>query len=271
MPGILKRENAPLSDEAWKAIDEEASRSLKAGLTARKVVDFSGPHGWELGAVNLGRVNVEKGSKGGDVPWGIRQVLPLIEIRIPFTLNRWELDNVSRGADNPDLDPLVEAATKAARFEDGAVLNGFKVAQIEGIADAAATKSVALPKVAADMPAAVAKAVEALVAAGIGGPYHLLLGSEAYFELVGQAKGGYPPRMIVQQLLEGGDVIHSPVLKGGLLITGRGGDFTLTVGKDFSVGYASHTTQTVDLFLTESFTFHVAEPKGAIVLKPGNG
>ncbi len=52
----LMRELAPISDPAWDAIDEEASRALKHYLSARRLIDFSGPHGWEHSSTSLGRV-----------------------------------------------------------------------------------------------------------------------------------------------------------------------------------------------------------------------
>ncbi len=38
---ILKRELAPIPLEAWAEIDEQATRSLKAMLSGRKVLDVS--------------------------------------------------------------------------------------------------------------------------------------------------------------------------------------------------------------------------------------
>jgi uncharacterized linocin/CFP29 family protein len=57
-------------------------------------------------------------------------------------------------------------------------------------------------------------------------------------------------------------------LEGGLLISAAEGNFELTVGQDFSVGYASHDRDQVELYLTESFTFRVLEPKGCVRLSP---
>ena len=39
----LHRELAPISDAAWAQIEEEASRTLKRYLAARRVVDVEGP------------------------------------------------------------------------------------------------------------------------------------------------------------------------------------------------------------------------------------
>jgi uncharacterized linocin/CFP29 family protein len=51
----LLRERAPISDAAWELLDSEARERLGAALAARKLVDFSGPHGWDYSATNLGR------------------------------------------------------------------------------------------------------------------------------------------------------------------------------------------------------------------------
>src|SRR3569832_1983687 len=53
---LLKRQLAPITSEAWDQIDDEAKRVLALHLAGRKLVDFSGPHGWQLGGVNTGRL-----------------------------------------------------------------------------------------------------------------------------------------------------------------------------------------------------------------------
>ena len=57
---LLKREHAPITDEAWEQVDDEARRVLKLHLAGRKLVDFSGPHGWKLGGVNTGRLEADR-------------------------------------------------------------------------------------------------------------------------------------------------------------------------------------------------------------------
>ena len=50
----LHRELAPISEKAWTEIENEASRTLKNFLAARRLIDFSGPHGWDYSAESLG-------------------------------------------------------------------------------------------------------------------------------------------------------------------------------------------------------------------------
>jgi uncharacterized linocin/CFP29 family protein len=265
MPTILKREFAPISDQAWQELDKEARRVLLGCLVARKVVDFSGPHGWEFAAVNLGRLKIAARKAPGGIAWGTRQVQPVIEVRLPFTLRQIEIDSITRGAADADLDPLQEVVAAAARFEDTAVFQGFAGGDVAGIVKSSAHKPVRLPKDAEQYPRTVAEAVKTLTSAGVEGPYALVLGSDLYFALVQSARTGYPPRKTIEQLL-GGDILHTPVLTGGLVVTTRGGDFELSVGKDFSLGYAGHDRDGVELFITESFTFRVIEPRAAVVL-----
>ena len=76
MVDLLKRSLAPITDEAWKEIDEQARLTLKGNLAARTTVDIIGPKGWKEGAVNVGKVKPSTQQIKG-VSYGIREVLPL--------------------------------------------------------------------------------------------------------------------------------------------------------------------------------------------------
>lgn len=267
MTDILRRSLAPVTEEAWKEIDQQATRTLKGNLSARTLVDFSGPHGWTMAAVNLGSVRVGNSEPVKGVNWGRRETLNLIEVRVPFSLKLWELDNVTRGAKTPDLNPLVAAARKLAMFEENSVYGGFGEAGIKGIAESTPHKPVLLPP---DNTDAFAEAAEAAVLSiqksGIGGPYALVLGTDLYAMIQVGDPQAYPLRKQVERVADGG--IHwSPALAGGIVLSRRGGDFEMTVGQDLSIGYRSHDKENVDLYFTESFTFRVLEPAAATEIK----
>ena len=82
-------------------------------------------------------------------------------------------------------------------------------------------------------------------------------------------KKGYRPQRIIRNLIDG-DPRRSPAIEGGLLVSAAAGNFELTVGQDFSVGYASHDRDKVELYLAETFTFRVLEPKGSVRLNPAS-
>ena len=202
---------------------------------------------------------------GLGVPWGVRSVVPLIEIRVPFELPMMELDNASRGA-VLDLPAVVSAAEKTAHAEDTAIFNGFKAGGIEGIIPSSPHKPITIPDDYANYPSIVGGAVETLRRAGINGPYALALGPDCYAGLAQAAEDGYPIRERVEHFLDG-PMVLAPKVDGAVLLSHRGGDFQLSVGQDLSIGYAGHDKDKVHLYLTESFAFRVLEASAAIYLK----
>src|SRR5262245_35873014 len=111
---LLKRDLAPVLPAAFAAVDAEAARVLKLNLAGRRIVDFRGPHGFELAAVGTGRLDLLPPGADPDVHLGIRRAQPLVEVRVPIRLSQLELDAVARGAPDPDLESVVVAAEKAA-------------------------------------------------------------------------------------------------------------------------------------------------------------
>jgi uncharacterized linocin/CFP29 family protein len=264
---LLKRQKAPIVSEAWEQIDEEARRVLKLHLAGRKLVDFSGPHGWDLGAVNTGRLkHIEKGPVE-HVSHAIRVVKPLVELRAPITLPTLELDYAGRGANDLDLDPVILAAESIARAEDDAIFHGFKDAHITGMIEASPHTPIEVRSSQA-WPSAITAGKEVLRMAGVNGPYALAMGMEAYAEVMADGDDGYPLRKRLIERVDNGSLIWAPALgEGAVLMSTRGGDYELTVGQDFSIGYATHDRSSVELYLTESFTFRVLEDKACILLR----
>ncbi len=249
----LHRSLAPISDTAWEQIEEEASRTVKRNLAARRVIDVAGPFGYSFASVTTGHV-VEIAAPSDGVRARSRGILPLVEIRVPFTLDRLAIDDVARGSQDSDWQPVKDAATTIARTEDRAVFEGYAAAGIDGIGATSSNPSIALPADPRGYPDAVAQALTQLRLAGVEGPYALVLDAEAYTAVSETRDHGYP---ILEQLnrLVPDHIVWGPALRGGYLLTTRGGDYTLTIGQDVSIGYLQHTDSTVDLYLQETFTF----------------
>jgi uncharacterized linocin/CFP29 family protein len=264
----LLRSLAPISDSGWKMLDEEARERLTPALAARRLVDFSGPHGWEYSATNLGRATPVASAPCEGVTGLQRRVLPLVEVRADFELSRTELRDVDRGAEDADLEPLDRAAHQIAVAENKAVFHGWHGA-MTGIEEATPHDPLELgsPPDRA-YPHRVAAAVQQLLHNGITGPYGLALGGEQYREVARTAEhGGYPLLEHLRKILEG-PIVWAPGVGGALVLSLRGGDFLFESGQDLSIGYDSHDGDVVRLYLEESFSFHVATPEAAIMLTP---
>ena len=113
MKNNLYRDLAPITDAAWTEIELEATRTFKRHIAGRRVVDVSEPGGPVTAAVSTGRlVDVKAPSSrcGGPLTRkqtacaaaGSLHVVPL------------KIDDVERGAQDSDWDPIKAAAKKLA-------------------------------------------------------------------------------------------------------------------------------------------------------------
>ena len=267
MSNHLLRSHAPISDGNWTLLDDEARERLGAALAARKLVDFLGPFGWEYSATNLGRVSDVATAPCKGITARQRRVLPLAELRADFAISRAELRDDDRGAEDADLEPLDIAAHQMAVAENKSVFHGWPEAGIVGLSEASPHQGLTLGEDADSYPRPVARAVEQLLQSGIGGPYALALGSDEFTRVSETAEhGGYPLRDHLRKILDG-PVLWAPGVSGAVVLSQRGGDFLFESGQDLSIGYLDHDRAVVNLYLEQSFSFHVATPEAAVPLK----
>lgn len=261
----LHRELAPVSDEAWAQIEQEATRTFKRWIAGRRVVDVVGPAGTELAAVSTGHLAELDQSEAG-VLARQRQAQLLVELRVPFYVSREQVDDVERGAQDADWQPVKDAVKKLALAEDNAIFNGASGAGITGIVASSSNAHLELPEDPRELPDAVSKALSALRLAGVDGPYTLLLSAELYTAVSEITDHGVPIRDHIDHLLDGG-VIWAPAVDGALLLTTRGGDYALHLGQDVSIGYLSHDAKAVQLYFQESLTFLAYTAEASVVIQ----
>jgi uncharacterized linocin/CFP29 family protein len=265
----LHRELAPISATAWADLEAEARRTFGRHLAGRRVVDVPEPAGAELSAVSTGHLDAVDPPAGG-VLAHLRRSRPVVELRVPFTVDRQQVDDVERGAKDADWQPVKEAARQLAFVEDRAVFHGYPAAGITGIQAASANPSLALPAEVRDYPDAISQAISALRLAGVGGPYALALSAAAYTAVNETSDHGYPIREHIARVLDG-DIVWAPAIDGAFLLSRRGGDFELRLGQDLSIGYLSHDATSVQLYFQQTLTFVVYTPEAAVTLVPAAG
>ncbi|MFZ7134177.1 MAG: family 1 encapsulin nanocompartment shell protein [Eubacteriales bacterium] len=253
---ILKRDLAPLSERAWKEIDTRAEGILKTHLSARKAVKVLGPKGWDYSALPEGRLDIID-AQDGEVKSGIYKVKPLVEGRISFRLDRWEMDNVTRGAKDIDLTALDEAVKKIATFEENALYKGLAQGNIVGLENASAHASIAFGNDGRAIMDAISQGLILLKENFEEGPFTLILGKETWKRLNKEMQG-YPLINRIEELT-GTKILYNTVVDGAFLIPYDNENIELTIGQDFAIGYESHDAKEVTLFITESFTFRVLD------------
>jgi uncharacterized linocin/CFP29 family protein len=260
----LHRELAPVSSAAWASLEEEARRTFKLHLAGRRVAEVHGPDDPVLSAVGTGHVSdVDPPADG--VLARLRTAVPVVELRVPFTVRREAVDDVERGAQDPDWQPVKDAARTMAFAEDRTVFDGYQAAGITGLRAGSSNPALTLPADARQYPDLVSQAQASLRLAGVGGPYALLLSARSYTAVSETSDHGYPVREHLARLVDG-PIVWAPAIEGAFLVSTRGGDFEMYLAQDLSIGYESHDAQAVQLYFQQAMTFLVHTPEAGVPL-----
>src|SRR6202795_4894317 len=219
----LHRELAPISDAAWAQIEEEASRTIKRYLAGRRVVDVQGPSGVAISAIGTGHSR-NVAAPGDGILARQREAKALVELRVPFELDRQQIDDVERGANDSDWQPAKDAARLLAFAEDRAIFEGYAAAGIEGVREGTSNPVLTLPSEVRAYPDVIAQALSQLRLEGVNGPYSVVLGADAYTALSETSDHGYPVIEHIQRLVNK-EIIFAPAIAGGFFHPHRGGPF----------------------------------------------
>lgn len=260
----LHRELAPISAAAWTDLEEEARRTFRRHVAGRRVVDVAGPEGPELAAVGTGHLRAIDPPADGVIAHA-RHSQPLVELRVPFTLDRQQVDDVERGAKDADWQPVKDAARRIAFAEDRAIFDGYREAGIPGLRASSSNPAIPLPADVREYPDTVGQALTALRLAGVDGPYALVLSADAYTAVTETSDQGYPIQRHLSRLLDG-EIVWAPAIDGAFLLSTRGGDFELRLGQDVAIGYLAHDASSVQLYFQETLTFLVYTAEAAVPL-----
>ncbi len=260
---ILKKSIAPITDATWTEIKERTKQILDLNLTARKFIDVDGPNGLKQGGVSTGRLIMPGDHSDSGINYGIRELLPMVEVRRPFELDLWELDNLERGAKDIDLSSLEEAAKEISLFEERAIYQGFEPAGIKGLRESAEAEPVIIPENINAFLKEIGNQILLLDRKAVEGPYSLVITEKEWINLINLSQG-YPVLLQLKEIL-GGQVFINHSNHNSFLVSNRGGDYELVLGQDVSLGYDGHDSRKVKLYFTESFTFRVLSPEAVVV------
>ncbi|KHL18565.1 putative linocin/CFP29 family protein [Mumia flava] len=261
----LHRSLAPISDAAWSEIEEEAARTFRRNLAGRRVVDVHDPQGVGFAGLSTGHRGDARTDANG-VEARRREVAPVAELRVTFDLGREDIDDVERGSQDSDWQPVKDAARALAFAEDQALFAGLGDVGIRGIVETSSNPALELPERVVDYPDAVAQALSQLRLVGVEGPYALLLSADAYTAVNETTDHGYPVHNQLSRMVDD-HVVWAPALSGAVVLSTRGGDFDMHLGQDTSIGYLHHDDESVTLYLQESFAFLPLTDEASVVIK----
>ncbi|WP_099467240.1 family 1 encapsulin nanocompartment shell protein [Konateibacter massiliensis] len=250
----MYRELAPINQNVWKQIDERAKEVFLSTLIARKAVHVSDEKGTDYVAYNHGKLG--KVSYEDDVAYAGYQVTPLVETRIEFTLNRWELDNAVRGNKNIDFSNLEAAVKKIALFEEKAIWKGNPEAGIRGLTEVS-SEVISFGTDEQSIKRSITEGILKLKGAFVNEGMDLFVSRSIYTTIM-SLPSQTPLKAAIEEMI-GGKVYSSEILEGALLVPHDNENLDLVLGEDFSLGYQEHTKKEVTFYIKESFTFQILD------------
>ena len=190
----LLRGHAPISDAGWKLLDEEARERLTPALAARKLVDFSGPHGWEHSATNLGRTSRSPRRRARASAASSARCCRWSSCARTSRSPRAELRDADAAPRTPTWTRSTGPRTSIAVAENVAVFHGWARGRLSGIAEASPHDGSSSARRPTSTPARWPPRSSACCATGSPGPTGSRSGREELHSAVAETAehGGYP-------------------------------------------------------------------------------
>jgi uncharacterized linocin/CFP29 family protein len=253
----MLRDDAPIEPDTWKAMDAAMVEAARAILVGRRLLYVEGPYGSGLKSVPLEDLQLEEDVYASSA-------IPVPQVATSFLLGKRDLASHERDGLPLNLNPLLDAAIRAAEHEDNILLNGgpglYGLLNYEGINRQGLSSWEELGAAPAD----IIKAVIDLDNAGYHGPYALALSPSRYDTLYRRHPIGAFSELEQIQTIATEGVFKAPVLeKGGVIINTGRIYASIVLGQDMTIAFIGPTKENLEFAIVESLALVVRRP-GAI-------
>lgn len=265
MNNIANQHAAPIPESAWQEMEDVARHVLSTNLSGRRFCTINGPLGIDVAAINTGRV--EQTGQSEQLVWGTRTSKPLIETRSPFTLSLSKVLYIAHGARDIDWTELEQAAYWIAEFEEQTIYYGNVAAKITGLIEGAAHPARSCSEGPEGLLEGIAEARSDLEQAGMGNQLVLVVGDQAqrWLNRTHQSSGQRLAQ-VVGHLLDGGQIIRSPVVQHAALVACGPDHFELSLGQDLCLRYGDLNGDDLSMSFLGTFTFQLLEDRAVVPL-----
>ena len=257
----LSREDAPITPELWKILDDTAIQAAKSVLAGRRLLHIEGPYGLGMKAVPLSDSEVKPG-------FLTSPSLPVSLIFKSFTLGKRNLASYERDGIALDLGALAQAALDVARLEDALIFEG--AAGVPGLLAVGGANAVQLSDWGSVGKAAedIIEAVSALDSAGFHGPYGLGLAPSRHNLLFRLYPNGTISELEHLRTIVTDGVFKAPVLGDGGVVLATGRQFaSIVLGQDLAVGFVGPVAEELEFSVSESLVLLIRQPQAICILK----
>ena len=174
-----------------------------------------------------------------------RRVLPLVELRVAFASHAPSCATPTGAPPTSTSHVSTRPRSGSRAAENVAVFHGCEAAGIAGIAEASPHDADRAQRRLRRVSRATSpRRVEALLAAGVDGPYGLALGPEALHRRASRRPSTAATRSSTTSARSSAARSSGrPASTARVVLSLRGGDFLFESGQDLSIGYDSHDAE----------------------------
>jgi uncharacterized linocin/CFP29 family protein len=269
------RDDAPLSSEEWRQLDETVVTAARRVLVGRRFINLAGPFGVGTQVLPLDTIEgteacthpeAAAGCAGGEcdvLHVGARRFLPFVLIHKDFSLSWQDIESAHQFNMKLEFGPAAAAATLVAAAEDRMIF--------EGLLSAEGRQSLPLSDWATSGNALndVIAASQQLADCGFYPPYVLLVGSVLYGMLQRVYNGsGHQEYELVASVADGG-IFRSPFLPPGkaILVSQGPHNLDLAIAQDIITAYLGPDGLDHRFRVLESVVLRIKRPGAICVLE----
>lgn len=259
MSDYLMRQDAPITEETWAAIDEMVYSVVKKILVGRRVIDLVGPLGWGVEVAPLFAFTDEDGVA---IATPTTEYVRLEEIAQEFMLRGKQIAISRQSPYGMDLGAAALAATRLAKAEDGIVIGGLaRLAECSGELGDWDTMGGPFR--------AVAEAIAQLRATGFDGPFAAIMSPAMYARLASLFMQGRRELVQVESILSAGiyQSTDPAVAEQVLVLSPQPWNMDLVVGQDVTTAWLGNEGLDQHFRVFESLVLRLKRPGAVCVLR----
>ena len=259
MSDYLMREDAPITEEVWAAIDEMVISVVKKILVGRRVLDLVGPVGWGVEVAPLFAFTEQDGAA---IATPTTEYVHLEEIAEESMLRARQIAISRQTPYGLDLGAAAIAATKLAKTEDRMIIGGLaSLAECSGALGDWDTLGGPFR--------AVADAVAQLRATGFDGPFAAIMSPAMYARLASLFMHGRRELALVESILADGifQSTDPAVADQVLVLSPRPWNMDLVVGQDVTTAWLGNVGLDQHFRVFETLILRLKRPGAVCVLR----
>jgi uncharacterized linocin/CFP29 family protein len=266
----LLRDDAPITPDLWKKIDEAVVKTAQNVLAGRRFLHLFGPLGIGVTSINVDDAEkMDEVVKDGYIQTVGRKIVAIPTLYDDFTLFGKDLEYSEKHGYPVDLSKVITSAEALALKEDRLIFFGHKDLDCEGLLTASGTQKIKRNDWSAGESAFtdVAAAIQLLTSKSIYGSFSLAVSPDLYMQLQRIQQGtGMLEIDRIGKLLKG-NIYNTPVLgkSKAVLVCSDPRYMDLVIGQDMITAFLESVSLNHNFRILETLLLRIKR-KDAIVV-----